>query len=230
MDCCSLNVVKWLRTSSIFGYCGIRIPAAFPQQVFLWETAMSPGLKGQNKESRHRSQLSPNFFHEVGWTHTSTWGANAEQLSSFHLCRWTSAWFWCNGSTWKNTVVEEVFITCMMKKMLPGEEHPCFTPSRCPSCPCPRGQVTAQALRAILCAAISLPAAAAAAAIPENLEPVLPKCQAEEANINTEHAAEPSRGTGAGAVTRIPPLLPGQHRHLWKGDTLGCPAEIQSWD
>lgn len=135
--------------------------------------------------------------------------------------------FGANSSAWKNAVAEEVFIACMMKKMLPGEEHPCFAHSRCPSCPCPRGQVTAQALWAILCAAISLPAAAA---IPENLEPVLPKCQAEEANINTEQAAEPGRGMGAGAVTWIPPLLPGQHRHLWKGDTLGCPAEIQSWD
>lgn len=72
-----------------FGYCRIRIPAVFPQKAFLWEAAMSPGLKG------HRSQLSPNIFHEAGRTHISTWGTNAGGLSSFHLCRWTSAWCWC---------------------------------------------------------------------------------------------------------------------------------------
>lgn len=49
-----------------------------------------------------------------------------------------------NGSAWKNTVA-----ACMMKKRLPGEEHPCFAYGKCPWLPMSEGaqlQVTAQAL------------------------------------------------------------------------------------
>lgn len=37
----------------------------------------------------------------------------------------------------------------------------------------------------------------AAAAIPENLKPLIPKCQVEEIKINAEHAADPSSEMGS---------------------------------
>lgn len=52
---------------------------------------MSPGLKGQDRESRDRSQLSPNFFceelscHEVGSTLFTTWGTNAGGLQHLFI-------------------------------------------------------------------------------------------------------------------------------------------------
>lgn len=84
-----------------FGYCGIRIPAVFPQKVRLWEAEMCPGLKEQAREKRYRSQLSPNFYcedlscHEVGSTHNSKRDkCRRRTWTSFNLCRWTSVWHW----------------------------------------------------------------------------------------------------------------------------------------
>lgn len=183
---------------------------------------MSPGLKGQNRESWHRSQLSPNVFHEVGWTHTSTWGTNAGRLSFFHLCRSTSAWCWCKWlclEKYSSWLYDEESI-CLVRNI-----H--FVPQAdvC-GCPYPRGPSCRWQPRHSEPACLQ-PFPWQQQLFQRTWSLFFPNARLRKQTLTLSTKQSPALGQGACSVMWIPPLLPGHGRYLWKGDTL--PALQRSW-